>query len=97
MVRKCKAYRRGVNKTDSNKTISMFPDLASWPAPASAPDPKSSSTIVVLQSLRSPAAPIIHDEAPPITPETAAETMRRLNWAAREKAISARRAALTTK
>jgi hypothetical protein len=84
-----KAKLRGVHKTDLNTTPSLFPDLPSWPTPAR--EPKSPSTIVVLQSLQSPAAPIVHDEPPSIAAETCIEIMHRLNWATRDLASRKRR------
>jgi hypothetical protein len=84
-----KAKLRGVRTTDLNATPSMFPDLPSWPTPAR--EPKSSSTIVVLQSLQRPAAPIVHDEPPSIAAETSIEIMHRLNWATRDLASRKRR------
>jgi hypothetical protein len=84
-----KAKLRRVRKADLNATPSMFPDLPSWPTPA--PESKSPSTIVVLQSLQSPAAPIVHDEPPSIAAETCIEIMHRLNWATRDLASRKRR------
>jgi hypothetical protein len=78
-----KAKLRGVSNTDLNETINMFPDLPPWPIPIPAPA-LTPSTVVILQSLESPAAPIVHDEPPPIAAETSIEIMHRLNWATRD-------------